>query len=70
MDCIISFIIGLVTGFFANLIYDWYKIKSKGKKPYVNVCLTGDLININGQIANSQSNQESLVQLLGDINCN
>jgi len=62
-----GFILGVITGFFANMLYDWYKTKRRGKKPFLNTSVSGEMIKFEGQISNSQSCQTSLYKLIKNV---
>jgi hypothetical protein len=62
-----GFIIGVITGFFGNMLYDWYKETRRGKKPFVNTVVSGDMIKFEGQITNSHSSQTSLYKLIKNV---
>lgn len=41
---------GFISGFFANYFYDKYKIRKRGRRPYIISKVVGDKISIEGQI--------------------
>ena len=64
---LISFIIGVITGFISNWLYDKYKAYKKGKKPFIETRISGGMIHFHGQIENSTMSQNSITKVYKSI---
>jgi uncharacterized membrane protein YoaK (UPF0700 family) len=63
-----GFIVGILSGFVASMLFEYYKKKRCGKLPYLNTSLSGNLIRFDGQIQNTTSSQQTLSRLIKDVN--
>lgn len=52
-----SFILGTITGFFGNYLWEWYKKKERGTEQYCDVSVTGDIITLAVQMPNTRAAQ-------------
>lgn len=63
-----GFMLGVVTGFLSNLLYDYVKNIRRGKKPFVETRVSGDMIKFSGQINNTNTGQTALNKMIQNVN--
>jgi hypothetical protein len=59
----VGFLLGILSSYCGNYIWEWHKKKKRGTQPYCQFSITGDNISLEAQMPNTAANLTILPKL-------